>query len=153
MSGLSSAAFADFYSSDIHKTQIDKSVKTCPSEAMPIAKEILELEFAGMRWRKSDPKCFESLKMKYVKALKVPDAHALKMVKIKPGSLKIISVKENKEFYSQDITFSVTDENGKEIKDQMSFMTNADWNEKQPVRGCALISSYPKTALVRADCL
>ena len=132
---------------------MDKSIKKCPKTAMPIAKEVLQLELAGLRWRKSDPKCFESLKMKYVHAFKVPDAHALKMTKVKPETLKIIKVIENKEFYSQDIYFSIEDENGKEIKDQMSFMTQSEWGEAKPERGCALISTYPKTAMVRSDCL
>lgn len=150
---FSANTYAANSSFEIHRTKLVRSIKKCPHEAKEIAQEILNLELAGMRWRKAKPSCFESLKMKYVHAVKTPDAHALKMVKVKKDSLTIVEIKENKEFYSQDVFFTVVNDKGETVKDSLSFMTNVNWGAKKPETGCALISSSPKSAFVFEDCL
>ncbi len=136
-----------------HKTKINSSVKTCPKKAMDIADEVLKLELAGMRWRNSKDSCFESLKMNYVHGVKNPDGTASGIVKVKKNSLKIISVKENKEFYSYDILFAVKNTEGLTVEDSISFMLNADLGAKKPKRGCVLISAAPAKAYVSEACL
>ncbi len=137
----------------VHRTQIDKTTKNCPKSIMPLAKEILQMELAGMRWRATKPSCFESLKMKYIHAIKMPDAQAFDLVRVKKGSEKILKIKENKEFYTQDVFFEVEDDKGKVIKSSFSFMTNTKPGGKKDRQGCALLSSTPKSAFVLEDCL
>lgn len=150
---VSQTAHAAKESLKTHQTKMDLSVKTCPKDPMVIAEEILKLELAGMRWRRSKVSCFESLGMKYVHGVKTPDGSAESLIKVQEGSLQIISVKENKKFYSYDISFTVKNEKGETIKESISFMTNADFGGKKPEYGCALISATPIEAFVAEKCL
>ncbi len=138
---------------EVYRTKIDKTVKTCPKDYASLADEILKLELAGLRWRSTKSSCFESLKMKYVHAVKMPEAQAASLVRVKPGSAKIIDIKENKEFYSQDVSFEVLNEKDEVVKGSFSFMTNAGLGEKKPEHGCVLLSSPAKSAFVSEDCL
>ncbi len=146
-------AFALTPSFKIHKTKIDETIKNCPKNMMSLAKELLQMELAGMRWRATKPSCFESLKMKYIHAIKMPDAQALDLVKVKKGSEKILKIKENKEFYTQDVFFQIKNDEGKIIKSSFSFMPNTKPGGKKDGQGCALLSSTPNSAFVSEDCL
>jgi hypothetical protein len=152
MGFLSAQSFAESF--EIHKTQIDSTVKKCPVEPLLIAEEIIQAELEGLRWRKSKVSCFEKLKLRYVHALKVPDAHASAgVIKVKRGSLAVEAPKYNKDFYSYEVGFTVEDINGMSHKGSFSFMTNADLGGEKPEQGCALISSTPQKAYVYSDCL
>ncbi len=148
-----SMAHSTDQSFEVYRTSIDNSVKTCPRDYNLLAEEILKLELAGLRWRSTKPSCFESLKMKYVHAVKMPEAQAVSLVRVKPKSAKILDIKENTEFYSQDVSFEVLNEKGEVVKSSFSFMTNTAPGGKKPEHGCVLISSPAKSAFVSEDCL
>jgi len=138
---------------EIHNTKIDAKVETCPKSEMDLAKEILELELAGMRYLRSKPECFESITAKYVHTSKNPDEAVESLVQVVDGSDKIESLNYDKKFFSYKVVFSVTSKDGKSFKDSFSFMTSAKAGAKKPKRGCALISASPDKVYVKASCL
>lgn len=137
---------------EVYRTKVDTAVKNCPKDYMLLANEILNLELAGLRWRSTKPACFESLKMKYVHAVKMPEAQAASLVRVKPGSAKVLKVDPDKEFNSQEVSFEVLNEKDEVVKSSFSFMTNTAPGGKKPKHGCVLIIPA-KSAFVSEDCL
>lgn len=151
---MSTLSFAEVSKSfEIHNTKIDLTVENCPKAEMELAKEILELELAGMRYNQSKPVCYENLTMKYVHSAKNPDESVDDLVSVVDGSEKIESLEYDDKFFSFKVIFSVKDKNDKTLKDSFSFMTSVKPGAKKPSRGCALISSNPSKAYVKASCL